>query len=483
MAILPQNIEYVIGGGDKKLIIPFLGVDTVIYDAWYQVKWRIRPLCTSNYLTIGVFADEKWPSSRNFDKLVYFVDKVSLTEILNQSAVADSSIYYCSRYDPKTLGVSPKMDNEILLFQNDAYDLTAEHKTALDSFVVYARKYPELVFELSGHTDSIGTGNQALSKNRVESVFQYLTEVHKLPEFRFVSLGLGSKDPYRPNKTEEGRKLNRRVEIRQSNLDLFNMFYRQALVATKENRYPDAFSYLNKWLLKLNEAYGSGIILEFDPRFEVLQKDKRWSLLNEKIRARYSKLKYAGYAYQLDSLRYEEQSATAELTYMGYKRGLNAMPGFHPELDSVPFEMTPLSDVMIQKKREQHFETLRPMLEKTGWPKKSEFGESACNSAFSLLMNANNVVECLKWLPALKKTCEEGEAPWILYAQLYDHCNVALGKPQRYVTMVSVLDNGDLLVKPWEGDEDSVNEFRAKIGLPLLSYEVAEAMKKLSERP
>jgi hypothetical protein len=45
------------------------------------------------------------------------------------------------------------------------------------------------------------------------------------------------------------------------------------------------------------------------------------------------------------------------------------------------------------------------------------------------------------------------------------------------------MDDGELWVKPWEGDENSINEWRAKIGLPLLSYKVAEAMKKLSERP
>ncbi len=483
IALLPQNIEYRIAGGNKKLILPLLSVDTVIYDAWYQVKWRIRPLCTSNYFTIGLFADEKWPSSRNFDDLIYYVDKVSVAEIPTQSAVGDSSIYYCSRYDPKTLGVSPQMDNQALLFQNDAFVLTDAHKTILDSFAVFARKYPDLVFELSGHTDSIGSKNQQLSESRVHAVFQYLTDTLKLPAFRFITLAMGSKESFRPNSTEEGRVLNRRVEIRQSHLDQPNIFYRNALKAVEEKRYPEAFSFLNKWVLKLNPGYGSGMIVQFDPRFDGLHKDKRWASLNQKIRDKYSKFKYSTFSFQLDSMRLDDRSASGELTYMGYQMGLNALSGYQQGLDSVLFEMDPLPEGIIQKKYEQHLAALRPMLEKTSWPKKSEFGESACSAAFSMLINSNNVVECLKWLPALKKTCEEGEAPWIFYAKLYDHCNLALGKPQRYITVVSVLENGELFIKPWEGDENSINELRAKIGLPLLSFKVVEAMKKLNERP
>ena len=478
IALLPQNIEYRISGGRKRLIIPFLPVDTVIYDAWYQVKWWIRPLCTSNYFTIGLFADDQWPASRSFDELIYYVDKVSVREIPNQSAVADSSIYYCSRYDPTKLGVKPKMDNEILLFQNDAFDLNQVHKTALDSFVLYARKYPELVFELSGHTDSIGNHNLALSQNRVQAVFKYLTEEHNLPTFRFITLSLGSKDPFRSNITEEGRKLNRRAEVRQSRLDLPNMFYRQALKEVEAKNYTGAFSSLNKWLIKPDRGEDGGrIILLFDPRLGMLRKDKRWSLLDKKILDEYSKFKYPGYSFILDSLHLDGQSSSGGLTMMGYLGGLNSLSGYVPELDTVLFELPVLSDAIIQQKYKEHFAVLRPILEKVGWPKKSEFGASACNAAFSMFINSREIVEWLKRLPALKKTCEDGEAPWIYYAKLYDQCNLALGKPQRYVTDVRFLENGDVLVKPWEGDEKTVNEHRAKIGLPLLSKKIVDSMQ------
>jgi outer membrane protein OmpA-like peptidoglycan-associated protein len=476
IALLPQNLSFF--GGKKSLFLPFLEIDTVIYDAWYKVKWRVRPLCTSNYLMIGVFADDHWPATQSYKETIYFIDNVAIIEIPVQSAVADSSIYYCSRYDPKMIGATPKMDKETLLFQNKAFDLTPEHKAALDSFIVFAKEYPDLVFELSGHTDSIGTDNWTLSYNRVQAVHKYLTEAQKLPAFRLIFLSKGGSSPLRANSTEEDRKMNRRVEIRQTNLQLPMMFYRNALESVAAHNYSEAFTWLNRWLIK-PDLGGSGgrIILFFDPRIERLRKDKRWILIEKKIRDEYNGLKYPRYAFLLDSMRLDELKATGKLA-MGYQGGLNALPGYIPEIDTVLFELPILPDTILQKKFLGHFDLLSQILIKVGWPKKSEFGESGCNAAFNILIASNEIVEFFKWLPLIQKTCEDGENPWIFYARLYDQCNLALGKPQRYVTDVRYLENGELLVKPWEGDEDTVNDYRAKIGLPLLSAAVADAMKQ-----
>jgi flagellar motor protein MotB len=469
IALLPQNIK-THGLYGKDLMLPFLSIDTALYDNWYQVKWRVRPLCTSNYLMIGVFEDNLWHQTRGYDDAYYYVDNISVVEIPGVSAVADSSVYYCSRYEPKTLGIPPQMDNEILLFQNRAFDLTTEHKSALDSFVVFARKYPDLVFEISGHTDSIGTDNLILSQKRAQSVYKYLTIERNIPVFRFITLGIGSKYPFRPNKTEEGRKLNRRVEIRQSNLNLPMIFYRNALRAYEEKNYAETFSYLNRWLIKYNS--GMRMILSFDPRFETLQKDKRWSLIEKKVQDGYKSLKYPKYAFLFDSLRLERLKASGE----EFSQSLNALSGHIPEIDSVWLELPNMPEDYIKRKNEEHFKMIRPILEEVGWPKKSEFGESAAVSAFFLLFESKDIVAYIRWLPALQKTCEEGEAPWEAYAMLYDQCNSLLGKPQRYLTGARIL-RGEVWLPPWEGDENTVNEQRAKIGMKLLPKAIVEAMR------
>lgn len=469
IALLPQNIK-VHGLRGKKLVMPFLSIDTVMNDKWYQVKWRVRPLCTSNYLMIGVFADDHWPISRSYSDVCYYIDNVELFEIPSKSAISDSSIYYCSRYEPKALGVPPKMDNEILLFQNNTFDLISEHKLTLDSFVVFARKYPDLVFELSGHTDSIGTDNFALSQKRVQSVHRYLTVEHQLPEFRFITLSLADKNALRPNNLVEGRKMNRRVEIRQSQIDLPMVFYRKALKAVEEKRFADAFSYLNKWMAKSNQ--GMKIIMLFDPRFVILKKDKRWESLEKKIRDGYNCFKYPEYSFQLDSLRLDDLMVLGEISMV-----LNNLSGHIPEIDSVEFYLPRMSKEEVDKKFREHFVVFNRILQRVGWPKRSEFGESASNSAIILLQHSLDSSAYVRWLPVLQKTCEDGEAPWMAYAMLYDRCQIIAGKLQRYATHSETLENGNLRVLPWEGDENTVNDYRAKLGLPLLSRQIVDSME------
>lgn len=469
IALLPQNLSFF--NGRKSLIIPFIGVDTLVYEQWYQVKWRVRPLCTSNYLMIGVFADPEWPRSRSYSDVHYFLDNVSVVEMPEATTISDSAIYYCSRYDPVALGAKPLMDSKILLYENDAFELTEEHRAVLDSFAGYANKYSDLVFELSGHTDSIGTDNLALSQNRIQAVYEYLIETHRLPPYRFYTLALGGTSPYRPNHTEEGRKMNRRTEIRQSNLTLPMMYYRYALKAVGEKNKPEAFFYLDKWIAK--EEKGSLLLLLFDPRFDPLRSDKRWLMMEKKVRDSYKSLKYAKESFLIDSLRLDAcRFSGEELTAM-----LNSLPGYIPGNGSYSVDLPGTTEAAARKRYHANFKAILPILEKTGWPKKEAFSESAVNNAFHLLLNSGDIVAYLAWLPALQQACEAGELPWTMYAKCYDQSRLLLGKPQRYLTDYQLLDDGSVILTTWEGDENTVNDARAKIGLPLLPQIVVEAMK------
>ncbi len=474
IALLPQNLSF-FNTGRKALIFPFMGVDTLIYEQWYQVKWRIRPLCTSNYLMIGVFADPQWPSSRSFSDVHYFLDNVSVVEMPETSAGLDSSIYYCSQYDPVALGVKPLMDSKILLYENDAFELTDEHRTELDSFAGFANKYPDLIFELSGHTDSIGNDNLALSQKRVQALYKYLTEVLQFPPHRFYTLALGGSSPYRPNDSDEGRKLNRRIEIMQSDLTLTNMYYRYALKALGDKNKPMAFSYLDKWISAKKDENGTLMLLLFDPRFDSLRLDKRWNIMERKVRDSYKKFKQASASFLIDSLRFDAcRFSGGVMNFM-----LNSLPGYIPGDEHFTVDLPGTTEAAAQKHYRSHYHTILPILEKTGWPKKGAFSESAVNNAFHLLFNAEDIVAYLKWLPYLHQACEAGELPWIMYAKCYDQSNLLLGKPQRYLTGYQLLEGGEiqLPLPPWEGDEDTINDFRAKIGLPLLPQIVVDAMK------
>ncbi len=100
--------------------------------------------------------------------------------------------------------------------------LTADSKTILDtSLLVILRKNPDIIIELSSHTDNKGTDayNMKLSQKRAESVVAYLTGKGIASE-RLVAKGYGETKPIAPNENKdgtdspEGRQLNRRTEFK-----------------------------------------------------------------------------------------------------------------------------------------------------------------------------------------------------------------------------------------------------------------------------
>jgi outer membrane protein OmpA-like peptidoglycan-associated protein len=72
---------------------------------------------------------------------------------------------------------------------------------------------PDVIIE--GHTDSTGSTevNELLSQERAESVRQYLLANKTLSNDRIVAVGYGSSKPLASNETEEGRAVNRRIDV------------------------------------------------------------------------------------------------------------------------------------------------------------------------------------------------------------------------------------------------------------------------------
>ncbi|MGQ0698774.1 MAG: OmpA family protein [Panacagrimonas sp.] len=100
-------------------------------------------------------------------------------------------------------------------FEFDKARLTTNAKTILDNVGEELTAYPEIEVELSGHTDSKGSDeyNQNLSERRADSVKAYLVK-KDIADSRMTTAGLGEAQPVADNETDEGRELNRRVELK-----------------------------------------------------------------------------------------------------------------------------------------------------------------------------------------------------------------------------------------------------------------------------
>ncbi len=101
-----------------------------------------------------------------------------------------------------------------VLFDTGKYTLRQEAREKLARIAGILLNYPELQLEAEGHTDSTGSYelNQRLSKQRAESVREYLTS-QGIPADSITSIGMGYSMPVASNDTYEGRQRNRRVEL------------------------------------------------------------------------------------------------------------------------------------------------------------------------------------------------------------------------------------------------------------------------------
>jgi len=95
--------------------------------------------------------------------------------------------------------------------------LTADAKSALDQIAEEAGRQKGFVIEVTGFASSDGNPevNRRLSQRRADAVVAYLADTHSVPLRRIVMpLGFGDSKPVADNATLEGRKQNRRVEIK-----------------------------------------------------------------------------------------------------------------------------------------------------------------------------------------------------------------------------------------------------------------------------
>ena len=100
-------------------------------------------------------------------------------------------------------------------FEYDSTRLTEEAKAILDKVAETLNAYPEVKVEIAGHTDSSGTDsyNLGLSERRSIAVKDYLT-TKSVDAGRMTANGYGETQPIESNDNEEGRVVNRRVELR-----------------------------------------------------------------------------------------------------------------------------------------------------------------------------------------------------------------------------------------------------------------------------
>ncbi len=141
----------------------------------------------------------------NFYPVSNYVDATALKEY--------NEINYDLLLNPIEVGESIRLNN--LFFDTDKSELKSTSFPELERLVDFMKANPKIVIEISGHTDNVGAAayNQTLSDERAKSVLNYLISkgIHAK---RLTSKGFGLSKPVASNDTEEGKAINRRVEMK-----------------------------------------------------------------------------------------------------------------------------------------------------------------------------------------------------------------------------------------------------------------------------
>ena len=115
-----------------------------------------------------------------------------------------------------TVPISSRMEFESIEFEEGSAQLSGPMFGDLDKLSDFLLDNPDFTLQISGHTDSDGNeeANLKLSQERADVIKEYLVYFGKVEESRISAIGYGSSRPIVEEKTDDDKRLNRRVEFK-----------------------------------------------------------------------------------------------------------------------------------------------------------------------------------------------------------------------------------------------------------------------------
>ena len=115
---------------------------------------------------------------------------------------------------PQVQSAALPQENLVIRFKYDSNLFSVDDIERMKEFARVVKQYPEATVNISGYTDSSGDAdyNQRLSEFRANMVKSFLMGQNLSPD-KLHCQGFGNSNPVERNDTEEGRTMNRRVEI------------------------------------------------------------------------------------------------------------------------------------------------------------------------------------------------------------------------------------------------------------------------------
>jgi OOP family OmpA-OmpF porin len=192
--------NFKVGLGLQYALTPALG----LRGEWerYRVNDTVGNKGNIDMLTVGLlyrFGTEK-PAPRAAEPYVAPIAAAPAPEpVLVIVPVVAKTEQYCS----------------ILDIQFEVNQKTVQHESEekINKVGTFMKKYPNTTAVIEGHTDEVGSAadNMALSQRRAENVVTYLVDRAGIARSRLKAVGYGESRPLSNSKTQEGQRLNRRI--------------------------------------------------------------------------------------------------------------------------------------------------------------------------------------------------------------------------------------------------------------------------------
>jgi outer membrane protein OmpA-like peptidoglycan-associated protein len=134
--------------------------------------------------------------------------------IMSVAAAGKSIVPEDSGIDISSVPEGVKLTIKDIRFEPDSEEMLASERPRLDMIAKVLRESPDRIFLVEGHTAATGrpAGEMELSVRRAKRMAAELAKLGISIE-RFIYKGWGGTKPLGDNATDQGRRLNRRVEI------------------------------------------------------------------------------------------------------------------------------------------------------------------------------------------------------------------------------------------------------------------------------
>jgi outer membrane protein OmpA-like peptidoglycan-associated protein len=136
-------------------------------------------------------------------------------DLVDTRPMEEKMIHLSAEEMSKSIGASGKVAIYGIQFDFNKADIKPESAPSLEEMAKLLKGDPALKVLVVGHTDAVGTFefNEDLSKRRARAVAAELSSKYGIESARMTPLGASFMAPVATNATEEGRALNRRVEL------------------------------------------------------------------------------------------------------------------------------------------------------------------------------------------------------------------------------------------------------------------------------